>query len=113
MVPRRVWDAARSEYQCATDRVLRAHLRPIYLPGTRRCVGFFHPHDCAFGRRIGPLFVLSEYRRRGLALAAYASIHGPLVACVREDNAPSIRLHEAAGFQRWRRYAAGWWWRRP
>lgn len=113
MVPRSVWEAGKAERQCVTGGLSRDHVTPIWMPGTRRCVGFYHPHDCVHGRRIGPLFVMPEHRGRGIARGVYASIKGPLVACVRDDNAPSIRLHEAAGFERWRRYASGWWWIRP
>lgn len=113
MIPRRVCEAARAEYQVVTAHISRESVKPILLPGTRRCVGFYNPHRCGYGMRIGPLFALPEHRRSGLALGVYASIQGPLVACIRDDNEPSIRLHESAGFRRWRRYAAGWWWRRP
>lgn len=108
-IPDEVISAARDEYHVVLTGVRR--LTPIRYRG--RVVGFYSPRRCAFGRRIGPLFVMPAFRRRGLALKAYASVRGPLVACVRDDNPASIALHERAGFRRWRRYAAGWWWRRP
>lgn len=100
-IPDEVISAARDEYHVVLTGVRR--LTPIRYRG--RVVGFYSPRRCAFGRRIGPLFVMPAFRRRGLALKAYASVRGPLVA--------SIALHERAGFRRWSRYAAGWWWRRP
>lgn len=110
MVPRSLWEAARAEYHCVLSGVTCADVLPI-RDGSK-VVGFYHPHDCVYGRRVGPLFILPEYRGRGLALRTYARLRGPLVACVRDDNDASVRLHEKAGFVRWRRYAAGWWWRR-
>lgn len=111
MVPLEVWDAARREYHCVIGKVRREDVWPVRHDG--KVVGFYYPHDTKVGRRVGPLFVLPEYRGRGFAMRVYAKVRGPLVACVRDDNQASIRLHEKAGFVRWRRYAAGWWWRRP
>jgi len=111
MVPIEVWEAARAEYHCVLGPLKREDVTPIRWRG--KVVGFFRPHDCVHGCRIGPIFVAREFRGRGLAARVYAGIAGPLVACVRDDNPASVRLHEKAGFVRWRRYAAGWWWRRP
>lgn len=87
-----------------------AKLRPLTLDGVT--VGFHGERVCAYGRRLGPLFVTREHRRKGLVRALYESQVGPLVACVSDNNAASIALHEALGFVRWRRYSHGWWWRR-
>lgn len=108
-IPKAVLDAGRADYQCVLRR--GARLLPIMYRG--RVVGFYSPHMTPMGRRIGPLFVLPEYRRLGLAFRAYTSVRGPLVACVRDDNRASVALHRSAGFRRWRRYASEWWWRRP
>lgn len=107
-IPDQVMAAARAEYQVVLTGV--DELWPIRHAGT--VVGFYAPRGCKLGRRVGPLFVLPEHRRKGLALSVYAAIKGPLVACVRDDNPASTALHERAGFTRWKRYAAGWWWRR-
>lgn len=108
-IPDEVMTAARAEYQVVLTGV--DELWPIRCDGY--VVGFYSPRDCKLGRRVGPLFVLPQYRRNGLALRVYAAIKGPLVACVRDDNPSSVALHERAGFTRWKRYAAGWWWKRP
>lgn len=102
-------EAKRPEYMLL--HVTRSGLIPIRCDG--EVAGFHRIRTCGFGKRIGPLFVHPNFRRRGLALATYASIEGPLVACVRDDNEASQRLHEKAGFARWRRFATGWWWCRP
>jgi hypothetical protein len=96
---------ARKEYQSSLKP--KTAPTPIYYSG--KIVGVYHPHSCKYGRRIGPIFVLPEYRGRGIALGIYNSISGELVACVRDDNIAGIRLHEAAGFIRFRRYQYGWW----
>ena len=89
-----------------------AHRVPILCDG--EVVGFYTPHTAASGeRRIGPIYVRPAWRGRGLVTGIYASIPGPMLACIEEDNAASVRLHERAGFCRWRRYAHGWYWRRP
>ena len=108
-IPAEVIKAARSEYQ-VTDAPPE-ELRPICLG--KRVVGFYRPRMTHRGRSLGPIFVLPEYRRRGLALAVYRKEQGPLIACVRDDNPASAALHRRAGFHRWFRYAAGWWWKRP
>lgn len=76
-------------------------------------VGFYTPHKAADGRgRIGPVYVRPEYRGRGLVTDVYREIVGPMMACIEDGNTSSERLHTAAGFTRWRRYAHGWYWRR-
>jgi len=75
-------------------------------------VGFYTPGRAFGAARIGPVYVRPQWRRRGLVLAVYASIGGPMVACIEDGNEASRRLHARAGFAEWRRYARGWWWRR-
>lgn len=89
-----------------------AQRMPIVCDG--RVVGFYTPHHAANGRaRIGPFFVLPEYRRRGLLLAVYESMRGtPMMAAVRDDMPESTALHERAGFIRIRRFRWGWYWHR-
>jgi hypothetical protein len=87
------------------------HRMPIECDG--EIVGFWTPHTSACGRqRIGPVYVRPSHRQRGLVLAVYRSITGPMLACIEDGNVASERLHESAGFTRWRRYHAGWYWRR-
>lgn len=86
--------------------------RPIVCDG--QVVGFYTPHRAATGElRIGPCYITPAYRRRGLMLAVYAGLQGPLLACVEESNVAAVRLHERAGLVRLRRYQNGWYWRRP
>jgi GNAT superfamily N-acetyltransferase len=108
-IPDSVIQAARNEYQVVLTSV--DALKPIRCG--RKVVGFYRPHTDKIGRRIGPIFVLPEHRGQGLAAKVYASIEGQLVACVRDDNPASVALHERSGFVRWKRYQAGWYWRRP
>ena len=94
-------------------RVRRGALRvAILCDGV--AVGFYTPHRTADGRRgrIGPVYVLPQYRGRGLVIAVYASIPGPMLACIEDGNTASERLHERAGFVRARRYSHGWYWTR-
>lgn len=82
---------------------------PIVCDG--EVAGFYTPHRAANGRmRIGPIYVRPAYRGRGLALEVYRSIPGPMMACVEDGNMAAERLHERAGFVRWRRYSNGWYW---
>jgi len=107
-IPQDVIDAARLDYQANYRPGLK--LKPITLD--ERIVGFYYPHKCKSGFNLGPIFVLPEFRRLGLAGKLYRSTPGSLIACIRDDNQPSIALHESVGFKRWRRYSSGWWWRR-
>lgn len=79
-------------------------------------VGFFCPHPAGRGRtRVGPIYVLPEYRGRHLAEVAYAGFgpNHPLVAYTHGGNIASERLHERCGFTRWYRgHVGGWYWRR-
>lgn len=86
--------------------------RPITANGEP--VGFFCPHPAGRGRtRVGPIYVLPEYRGRGLAAQAYAwADDTPLIAYVHGENAASVRLHEKAGFAPWYRTRGGAYWRR-
>lgn len=82
---------------------------PILCDGL--VVGFYTPHESASGyKRIGPVYVLPEYRGRGLVTAIYRSIDGPMLACIEAWNIDSERLHERAGFLPSRRYSHGWYW---
>lgn len=92
-------------------RDLRVHREPILCEGA--VVGFYTPHVAANGRRrLGPIYIAPEYRGRGLLTAVYRAIEGPMMAAVLDTNEDSVRLHERAGFVRWRRFARGWYWRR-
>lgn len=84
---------------------------PIVCEGL--VVGFYTPHVARTGeRRIGPVYVDPSFRGRGLVTAVYASIAGPMLACIEDGNTASERLHLRAGFVRLKRYSHGWYWRR-
>jgi GNAT superfamily N-acetyltransferase len=79
--------------------------------GRERPVGFYCPHPAGRGRmRVGPIYVLPEYRGRRLAEQAYRDLHVPLFAYVHDGNTASQRLHERCGFARWYRGRGGWYW---
>lgn len=89
----------------------RIKREPILLDG--RVVGFYTPHRSACGvLNIGPIYIIPEARGLGLSLAVYAAIDEPMIACIEDGNTASERLHEKAGFVRWKRYSNGWWWKR-
>lgn len=89
----------------------------VFLKSTRRealvcdgkVVGFVTPHETSSGWRHGPIFVLPEYRGRGLVEAYYAS--HPERLCVAfipaEGFEASKKMHEAAGFVFWKNAAKG------
>lgn len=94
--------------------ILRPDVRLVPFVVNGVLVGFHgERHTVArLGETIAPLYVAPEHRGQGIALLMYAEHPGVLVACVNRDNTASERLHEKAGFVRWRRYSSGWWWRR-
>jgi RimJ/RimL family protein N-acetyltransferase len=77
------------------------------------CVGFVSPHETPSGWRAGPIYVVPEHRGHGHVTAFYRE-HGDRVwvAFVAEGNEPSRRMHEAAGFCRWKGSRYGTWMRR-
>lgn len=76
-------------------------------------VGFVCPHEERDGWRHGPIFVMPEFRGRGLVEAYYASHPERLcVAFVADANEASRKMHERAGFVNWRRGPKGWYMRR-
>lgn len=88
---------------------LKAH--PILYGG--EIVGFYCPHAAGRGYvRVGPIYVLPEYRGRRLAEQAYASITTPVIAYIHAGNIASERLHERCGFERWYSLRGGTYWRR-
>ena len=85
---------------------------PLLHGGT--VVGFYTPHRSASGYgRLGPFYVRPDWRRHGLVISVYASMVGPMMACIERGNEPSARLHARAGFVPWRPYGHGEYWRRP
>lgn len=79
-----------------------------------RVVGFCHPHETKRGFRLGPLFVLPDYRSRGLLREAYAT-HAAgkrCIAFIHTWNERSARAHAAAGFVLWKQQRAGSLWLR-
>jgi GNAT superfamily N-acetyltransferase len=78
-----------------------------------RVVGFVTPRRTKVGWRHGPIYVLPEFRGRGLVAAYYATHpERDCVAFVRDTNKPSRSAHERAGFKNWRRGPGGWFMRR-
>jgi L-amino acid N-acyltransferase YncA len=79
-----------------------------------RVVGFCHPHDTAHGFRLGPIFVMPEFRGRGLTRQAYAdhAAGRECIAFIHNGNVGSEKAHEAAGFVRGRRLKGGQFWHR-
>lgn len=96
----------------------RGHARPRDIRDPlywrNAIVGFVTPVRTGWGYwRHGPIFVLPEFRRRGLVLAYYAEHpERTCVAFVADDNTPSRALHDRSGFRTWRRGNAGWFMRR-
>jgi GNAT superfamily N-acetyltransferase len=97
-IPGDVLVAARRDLAriCAVPPTRR--LRPISADGL--VVGFYHPHHGPYGRQLGPMFVLPEFRGRGLALATYDREPGVLYSFVHERNVAAVRLMELARFKR-------------
>jgi hypothetical protein len=90
------------------DRIVRV---PISFEGV--VVGFYCPHRAACGLlRLGPIYVLPEFRGRGLVTAIYRTIKEPMMAAILDSDVASMRAHERVGFVRWKRFAAGWHMRR-
>jgi|GEM_PF-2367987 len=84
-----------------------ARREPLVCEG--RVVGFVTPRLTRWGWRHGPIYVLPEFRRRGLVLAYYAAHpERRCVAFVADDNLASRAMHERAGFVNWRRGNGGW-----
>lgn len=110
MIPDDVLAAAKREryiHLRGKDALLR---KPIVCEG--RVVGFCHPHETPSGFRLGPIFVLPDFRGRGLTRAAYeehaAGKH--CVAYIHTGNVGSEKAHAAAGFTRGRQGASGCTW---
>jgi L-amino acid N-acyltransferase YncA len=65
------------------------------------------------GWRHGPIFVLPDYRGKGLVEAYYASHPERVcVAFIPDTNDASRKTHEKAGFANWKRGPGGWYMRR-
>lgn len=113
MIPRGVIDAARAErFSASPIRIQDPRRAPLELDGV--VVGFVTPHQAADGRwRLGPFYVLPESRGRGLVAAVYEAMRDrDMMACVLDTNEASRRVHERAGFVRWKRFVRGWYLRR-
>jgi RimJ/RimL family protein N-acetyltransferase len=96
---------------------LRGRVKPdatrIAIACEGRVVGFFTPHACSLGWRVGPLYVDPAFRKRGLARLAWVGYTDRVcVAFVADGNVASEALHRACGFTQWRRGPKGWFWRR-
>lgn len=107
-IPASVIEAARKETFIHL-RKKDEHLRkPILFQG--KVVGFCHPHETASGFRLGPIFVLPEFRGKRLTKLAYETyaVGKKCVAYVHHENIRSKRAHIAAGFLKLRRGKGGW-----
>lgn len=105
-------DELRKEAAAAGWHVRPSTLSLVPIVHNGETVGFYCPHPAGGGRtRVGPIWVTPVARGRGLALQAYQA---PcyFVAYVHNGNVASERLHEKAGFYRWRRTKFGMYWRR-
>lgn len=110
-IPVDIIRAANATWETRGNARRAAFREPLVCDG--QVVGFVTPHETSWGWRLGPIFVLPEYRRRGLALAAYQRrAHLSMVAFVADDNPASAVLHRRAGFRLWRRGNGGWFVRR-
>lgn len=112
VVPEEIVRAAMEEpglrgrvFLCSTRR------EPLYCDD--KIVGFVTPHETKSGWRHGPMFVLPEYRGRGLVHAYYAAHpERACVAFVPDGNEASRTMHLQAGFTHWKRGQSGSYMRR-
>lgn len=95
-------------------RVLLGSLRREALRCDGQIVGFVTPRNQRDSKvlggiwRHGPIYILPEFRGRGLLVAYYdAHPRRVCVSFVAHDNEESLRAHLAAGFVAWRRHRAG------
>jgi len=93
----------------------------VYLNDRRRvalmcdgaAVGFVTPHETASGWRAGPIFVLPEFRGRGLVEAFYAArADRTWVAFIPSEKKASLAMHTRAGFVKWKSSHHGLWMRK-
>jgi len=111
VIPAEIIRAANRERETRGNAKRDAAREPLECDG--QVVGFVTPHETPWGWRLGPIFVLPAYRRRGLVVAAYeARRHLAMVAFVADTNKASAALHARVGFQRWKRGNGGWFMRR-
>jgi len=106
-VPEEIVRAAMAEPELR-GRVLLCSKRREPLVCEGKVVGFVTPHETKLGWRHGPIFVLPEYRQRGLVEGYYASHpERRCVAFIADTNEASRAAHERAGFVRLKRGAKG------
>lgn len=111
MIPPELLRVANATWETRGNARRGVHREALIVDG--EVVGFITPHETPWGWRLGPIFVLPAFRRRGLVSAAYERFRDRvMVAFVADDNAPSQRLHRRAGFRRWKRGNGGWFVRR-
>ena len=110
-IPQHLLTAANREYETRHRAKASANRDPL-ICGVE-VVGFMSPHETIWGWRHGPIFVLPEFRRRGLVIAYYAAHpERACVAFVADTNSASRALHDRAGFVPWRRAQFGTYMRR-
>jgi hypothetical protein len=115
-------DSAADERPPIPDEIVRAAMTEpglkgrVFLCSKRReplmfdgkVVGFVTPKETKNGWRHGPIFVMPKFRRKKLVQAYYAAHPERLcVAFVPHENTASRRMHEEAGFKKWKGHAAG------
>lgn len=94
-------------------RVILSSKRRVPLTYRGKIVGFVTPHRTKSGMRLGPIFVLPEYRGKSLLEKYYDSHPGEtFVAFIPSGNDASRRAHVKAGFTFWKNAARGQWMKR-
>ena len=100
-IPETLLRNARRDWQCRGRVRPEAEREPIICEG--QVVGFCTPHTDKRGRhRLGPIYIMPEYRNRGLVTALYLR-HGQtkdLDLYVAGDNPSAMRAAIKAGFTR-------------
>lgn len=95
-------------------RVKASQNRRVPIKADGVTVGFVTPHLGAYGWRLGSIYVLPEYRGRGLAQRAVLSFRWlGLCHFVPNSSPASHAMHKACGFIIWRTTKTGTWYRLP
>lgn len=112
-VPEWIVKQARDE-PSLRGRVFLCSKRRVALCADGSVVGFVTPRQTPHGWwRHGPIYVLPEYRQRGLVVDYYAAHPERLcVAFIPHGNEASLRTHERAGFVPWKQHRYGTFYRR-
>ncbi len=111
-VPEEIVRAAMAEHGLRGRVIMSSKRRePLVCDGA--VVGFVTPHETASGWRHGPIYILPDYRGRGVLQAYYASHpERTCVAFIATGNWASMKAHKEAGFAIWKRSKRGCFMRR-